>query len=167
MERKAPLRVAGAKSDVQAIGVFGAGENLRISTGTAAEVNDAAGKIAPKLRGVGIVAVQEHDPICWKRLDEFELCARNACLAVGKILNVRGADVGDDAPVGRGDARQCGNLARVVHAHLDHGDFMLRHQAQQLQGQAEVVVQVTLGFEDAKFCAERRSNGFLCGGFSC
>ena len=151
---------------MEPVRVFGTGKNLRVSTRTAAKVDDAAGKIATKLRTISVVAVQEHDPVCGKRLDQLELGACNACLAIGKVLNVRGANIGDDAPVGHGDARQRGNLARVVHAHLDHGKFVLRHQAQQLQGQAKAVVQVALRFENAKFCAERRSNGFLGGGFS-
>ncbi len=85
---------------------------------------------------------------------------------VGKVFNVRGADVGDHAPVGRGDAGQRGNFAGVIHAHLDDRDFVLGHEAQQLQRQAEVVVQIALRFEHVEFCAERGGHGFLGGGFS-
>ena len=150
---------------MQAVGVLDGRKNLRIGAGTAAEVDDAAGKIAAKLRSVGVVAVEEGDAVRGQRGDQLEFGASNARLALGKIFNVRGADVGDHAPVGRGDARQRGNLAGVIHAHLDHGEFVLRHEAQQLQGQAEIVIQIALGFEDAELCAERGGDGFLGGGF--
>ena len=39
-------------------------------------------------------------------------------------------------------------------------------QAQQLQGQPEVVVQIALRFEDAELCAEGRGDGFLGSGFA-
>ena len=79
---------------------------------------------------------------------------------------MRGADVGDDAPVGRGDAGQGGDLAGVVHAHLDDGDLVLRLQAQQLQRQAEGVVEIALRLEHVELCAERGGDGFLGGGFA-
>ena len=44
--------------------------------------------------------------------------------------------------------------------------FVLRLEAQQLQRQAEVVVEIALGLEDVEFCAERGGDGFLGGGFA-
>ncbi len=79
---------------------------------------------------------------------------------------MRSADVGDDAPVGRGDARQRGDFAGVVHAHFDDRDFVLGHEAQQLQRQAEAVIQIALRLEHVELCAERGGDGFLGGGFS-
>ena len=63
MQSKVGLTLAGAKVDVQAVLILGAGEDLRIGAGSGAEVNDAAGKIAAKLRGVGVVAVEERDAV--------------------------------------------------------------------------------------------------------
>ena len=54
----------------------------------------------------------------------------------------------------------------MIHAHLDDRDFVLRREAQKLQGQAETVVQIALGFEDVELCAERGGRGFLGGGFA-
>src|ERR1700689_3395422 len=110
MQGKIGLALAGANMEVQAGLIIGAGEDLRIGAGSGAEVNDATGKVAAKLRSIGVVAVEERDTILRKRFNQFKLCAGDAGLAVGKVLNVRGADVGDDAPVGCGDSRQCGNF---------------------------------------------------------
>ena len=137
MQREVAFALAGAEADVQSIEIFGDRKNLRIGAGAAAEIDHAAGKIAAKLRGISIVAVEEGDAVRGQRGHQFELGAGDAGLAVGEVFNVRRADVGDHAPVGRGDARQRGDFARVVHAHFDDGDLVLRHQAQQLQGQAE------------------------------
>ena len=163
---KVAFALAGAKADVQAVEIFSRGENLRIGAWAGAEVNNAARKIAAKLRDIGIVAIEESDAVGGQRGHQLELGARDAGLALGKIFNVRGADVGDDAPVGRGDARQRGNFAGVVHAHFDHGEFVLRLEAQQLQRQAEGVVQIALRLEDVELCAERGGDGFLGGGFA-
>ncbi len=105
-------------------------------------------------------------PCRGQRVHQLELGAGNAGLAVGKVLNVRRAHVGDHAPVGRGNQRQRGDLAGVVHAHLDHRDLVLRLQAQQLQRQAEAVVQIALGLEHVELCAQRRGNRFLGGGLA-
>ena len=166
VQREVALMLPRAIANVQAIEIFGDRENLRVGAWAAAEIHHAAVKIAAKLRGVGIVAIQEGDAVRGQRCNQFEFGAGNAGLALFEVLNVRRAHVGDHAPVGRGDARQGGDLAGVIHAHLDDGDFVLRREAQQLQGQAEAVVEIALGLEDVELCAQRRGHGFLGGGFS-
>ena len=133
VQREVALTLSRAIADVQALKVFVDRENLRVGAGAAAEIDHAAVKIAAKLRGVGIVAVEKGNAVRGQRLNQFEFGARDAGLALFEVLNVRRAHVGDHAPVGRGDARQRGDLAQVIHAHLDDGDFVFRHQAQQLQ----------------------------------
>ena len=82
-------------------------------------------KVAAELRDVSIGAVEEGDAVGGQRGDQLIFGARDAGLALGKVFDVRGADVGDDAPVGRGDAGEGGDFAQVVHAHLDDGVFVL------------------------------------------
>ena len=79
---------------------------------------------------------------------------------------MRGADVGDDTPVGCGDACQRLDFASVVHAHFDHGDFVLGFEAEQLQRQTECVVEISLGLEHAELGGEGGGDGFLRCGFS-
>src|ERR1700685_3922968 len=105
MQSEISLTLAGAKVDVKTFLIFGAGEDLGIGAGAGAEINDAAGKVAAKLCGVGVVAVEECDAVLGKRFNEFKLCASDAGLAGGEVINVRAADVGDHAPIGRGDSR--------------------------------------------------------------
>ena len=64
--------------------------------------------------------------------DELELGARDAGDSVREELEMHGCDVGDDAPVGLGDLRERGDLAGVIHAHLEHGDLVLRLKAEQV-----------------------------------
>ena len=161
-----PSTLAGAVADVEAVEVLRCGENLWITAGAAAEIDDAAGKIAAELRGVGIVAVEEGDAIRGEGGDEFEFGARDAGVALLKVLNVRGTDVGDDAPIGRGDAGQRSDLAGVIHSHFDDGDFVLRGEAEELQRQAEVIIQIAFGPEDTKLCGKRGGGGFLGGSFA-
>ena len=86
-------------------------------------------------------------PVRGQRGNQFEFGARDAGLALGKVFDVRGADVGDDAPVGRGDAGERGDFAEVIHAHFDDGVFVLGLKPQQLQRQAEGVVEIALRLE--------------------
>ena len=51
----------------------------------------------------------------------------------------------------------------MVHPHLKYRDIMLRLQAQQLQRQAEVVVQVAFGLQHVELRAEHRSYALLRG----
>jgi len=127
MQSEIGLTLADAKVDVQTVEILDCGENLRIGAGTGTKVNDAPGEIAAKLRGVGVITVEERDSVWGKRFNELKLCASDAGLAIGEVLNVRGADVGDDAPIGRGDSSERGNFAGVIHSHFDYGEFVLRH----------------------------------------
>ncbi len=79
---------------------------------------------------------------------------------------MRGADVGDHTPVGRGDAGECSDFAEVIHAHFNDGEFVFGFETQQLKRQAEGVVEIALRLEDVEFCAERGGDGFLGGGFA-
>ncbi len=125
MERKVRLRArphdsGHARPAVSSVDV----ENLRIGTGADAEVDHAALEVAPELRHVRIVAVEKCNAVGGQRGNQFEFCARNTGLALGEVLDVRGANVGDDTPVGSGDAGERGDLAKVVHAHFDDGEFV-------------------------------------------
>ena len=57
------------------------------------------------------------------------------------------ADVGDHAHVGPDDVGQIVDLARAVHAHLQHAHLHGAVQAQDGQGQTDVVVEVPLGLQ--------------------
>jgi hypothetical protein len=61
------------------------------------------------------------------------------------VLQVLALGVVDQGNGGRRHARQQGNFARVVHAHLDNRGLMRGAQAQQSQWHPDVVVEVALG----------------------
>ncbi len=105
-------------------------------------------KVAPELAHVGIVAIEDGDAGSGQALHQLIFGACNARHAIGKILSVGTADVGDDPPIGVSNASQGRDFAGVRHAHLDHGNLMLRLQFQQLQGHAEFIVQVSLRLEN-------------------
>ena len=160
------LATGTAITNLQAILVFGHDEDLRIGAGAGTEVDRLAREVAPELRDVEIVAIEESDAAARKRGNQFELGARDAALPVGKVLHVRRAHVGDHAPVGSGDARQGRDFAGMIHAHFDYREFVFRLEAQKLQRQAISVVQIALGLEDVELRAERSGDGFLGGSFS-
>ena len=99
-------------------------------------------KIAAKLRDIRIVGVEKGMASGGQRFNQLILGARDAGLRAEE-LQMRQADVGHHAFVGRGNARQRGDLARVRHAHLDHGDLVLGLQAQQLQRKSEMIVEIS------------------------
>ena len=78
-------------TNVQALEIFGDRKNLRVGAWAAAEIHHAPVKIAAKLRGVGIVAVQKGDAVRRQRFNQFEFGAGNAGLALFEVLNVRRA----------------------------------------------------------------------------
>ena len=132
-------------------------------------IDGTPGKVAPELRHVGIVRIQKRDGTSracgespapahiWRA--QFRRCRR-------ENSRVRVAHVGHDAPVRRSDPAQRRDFARVRHAHLDHRNLVFRLKLEQLQRQAEVVVQVALRLQHAKRVAEHRRNGFLGRGLS-
>jgi hypothetical protein len=63
-------------------------------------------KVPPELAHVGIVAIEECDPMSGQALHQLIFGARDARHAIGKILRVGAADVGDDTPIGVSDAGQ-------------------------------------------------------------
>src|ERR1700722_6561907 len=100
MQGKIGLALAGANMDVQSLLIFGADEDLRIGAWAGAKVYDTTGKVAAKLRGVGVIAIEERDAVLRKRFNEFKLCAGYAGPTVGEVFNVGGADVGVAPPGG-------------------------------------------------------------------
>ena len=157
MEIEGPFVFARAKMHVQAGDIFRATSRIcGIGARTDAEVDDLPVEIAAELRDIRVGAVEERDAVGGQRGDQFEFGARDAGLALGEILDVRGADVGDDAPVGRGDAGEGCDFAQVVHAHLDDGILVLGLEAKELQRQAEGIVEIAMRFEYVEFCARAR-----------
>ena len=65
------------------------------------------------------------------------------------------------APVRRGDVAQRRNFTRGGHPHLHHRRFVLRSKIQQLQRQAEVVVQIPLRLQHPELCPQYCSNRLL------
>ncbi len=127
---------------------------MRVSARAGAEVDDFAGEIASELADVGVVAVEEGDAGGRQGLDELIFCAGDASLSFGEVFDVSHADIGDDAPVGRGNAGKLGNFAGVIHAHFDDGEFVPGFKAQELERQAEAVIEISQRFENVKLCCE-------------
>ncbi len=134
---------------------------LGLGAGAASEIDSLAAEVATELADIRIVAVQKGDAIGGQRLDQFILGARNAADAVGKVLRMRVADIGDHAPVGRCDPGQRGNFAGVRHAHLNHGDIVCGLQLEQLQRQSEAIVQIALRFEHFEMRGQHGGDGVL------
>ncbi len=152
---------------MKAVRVFDALENLWVGARAIAEVDHAALEVAPELRHVGIRAVEKCNSVGGQCGDELELRAGDTGLTFGESLDVRSADVGDDTPVWSGDAGERGNLAKMIHAHLDDGILVLGFKAQQLQRKAVGVVEIALRFEDVELRPESRSDCLFGCGLAC
>ena len=133
-EREFAIALPGAIFHMQTSQVFGRREKLRIGARTGAEVNGPAGKVAAKLRNIRIVAVEEGHAVGRQRGHQLELGARDAGLTLGKVLDVRRANIGHNAPIGRGNARQRRDLTRMVHADFKNAKGGIAREARQGQG---------------------------------
>ncbi len=123
-------------------------------------------KVAPELAHVGIVTIEDGDAGSGQALHQLIFGARNAGHAIGKILGVGTADVGDDPPIGVSDASQRSDFAGMRHPHLDHGNLMLRLQFEQLQGHAEFVVEVSMRFQNREARSQNFRNRLFGGGLA-
>jgi len=122
-------------------------------------------EVAAELRHVLIVRVQHRGASPGKPGDQLILGARDLRHRVEES-QVHGRDVGHQAQVGLRDARQRRNLSGMRHGKLHHCHLVLRLQAQQLQRQAKVIVQVALGFHHAVAPGEKVGDGVLGGGLA-
>ena len=77
------------------------------------------------------------------------------------MLDVHGADVGDDGDIRPRDGGQVGHLAEVVHAHFEHGDLGVVRHVENGHGKAEVIVVVALGAGGMEAAREQAGRHFL------
>ena len=66
-----------------------------------------------------------------------------------EALEVRPTDVGDEPVVGLSDGAELIDVPRLAGAHLDESKLMLWGEAQEGQGDTDMVVEVALGIEEA------------------
>ena len=87
-------------------------------------------------------------------------------LPAAQTLNVGIADVGDDTYVGLDGSGQIVDLAKAVHAHLQHAHGVLIGQTQDGQGHAQIVVEVALGFQDVILLSQHAGDHVLGSGLA-
>ena len=145
--------LAGAEVHMQAETSSPRYHDLRVGAGAFAEVDGLAAEVAAELRDVRVDAVEKRNAVSRAARLKLKFGARNSCLALGKILNVRGADVGHNTPVGRGNAGQSSDLAQVIHAHFDNGILVFRLKSKQLQRHAKRVIEIALRPQHFETCA--------------
>ena len=73
-----------------------------------------------------------------------------------EALEVRPTDVGDESVVGFGDGAELIDIPRLAGAHLDESKLMLWGEAQEGQGDTDMIIEVALGIEEA---VGRREDG--------
>ena len=61
------------------------------------------------------------------------------------------SDVGDNSVVRVYDIDQLFDIARMAGSHFDHGHFVVVRQAEQGEGNADMVVQIAFGVEEVVF----------------
>ena len=79
--------------------------------------------------------------------EQLGLGAEDAAAVAVEHADVGVADVRDHADLGAGDVGERFDLARGVHGDLEHGPAMARLKAQELERDADPVVEIALGDE--------------------
>src|SRR5205823_11019604 len=106
-------------------------------------------EVAAELADIVIIGI-EHGYAAWMQgFDDFVLGAGNFSQRVEEF-QMHGRNRSDYGQIMMGQSAEGANLTRMIHAHLDDSDLMLRLQLQQLKRQADVIVQVTSALEDAE-----------------
>src|SRR5271166_2652764 len=114
MQMKAGVRLTRANPDALALGTERFDRlSLRIGVWTSAKIDCLTAEVATELRHVRVVAIEKGNAMPGQRFDQFIFRAGNAGDAVGEEFSVCVADIGDDAPIGQGDARESGNFSRA------------------------------------------------------
>ena len=108
----------------------------------------------------GLVTVEDADAVFRHAAEDLELGLQDA-LAGAQVLDVHGADVGDDGDIRPRDGGQVGHLAEVVHAHFEHGDLGVVRHVENGHGKAEVIVVVALGAGGMEAAREQAGRHFL------
>src|SRR6185437_7367114 len=110
-----------------------------------------------------VVGVEHGQPIGWKRGGEF-------CQLLGKprngaeILEMRCANIGDDADAWACKRAELADFAWVIGAHLQHGITMRWLQATEGERQPEGIVIVAPGAECWRLDAKHVGNRLFAGG---
>ena len=92
-----------------------------------------------------VIAVYEHLAAVWQVIRDAELLFHDV-LACFHELDMRHADVRHDGDVRLCDFCDARHLTGHADAHFDNGGFVLRRDAQNGHGQADLAVRVTGGF---------------------
>ena len=108
----------------------------------------------------GIVGIQDRDAVGRQGFDQFALGQRHALDGIEE-LHVRVSDVGDHADLRPRDGRQLANLARVIHAHLQHGDAAVIGQAQNRKRNAHMVIEIADRLAHRQCGGEQMRDGIL------
>ena len=81
-------------------------------------------------------------------------------------LDVRDADVRDDGGIRRGDFRERGDFAGMIHADFPNGDLIFRRRFQHGARKTDVIVEVAFRFRDAKIRRQHRGGKIFRAGFA-
>ena len=79
---------------------------------------------------------------------------------------MRDPDVGNDCGVGRGDACQRSDLARMIHPELPNRKLIVAICFQHGTGQTDVIVEIALRFRHPEDTPQNRGCKILGGGFT-
>ena len=75
---------------------------------------------------------------------------------------MRHTDIGKDADVRTGDLRKAGHFPEPADPHLEHRDLMLFPEIEYGQGKPDLIIKVSLCFQDIVFLAEHGCDHLFC-----
>jgi hypothetical protein len=115
-------------------------------------------------REIGVVAIEDRGATR-HRLEDLGLCLRDL-VDGGEVLQMHHRDRGDDRNVGPREIGQVGDLAGVVHAHLDDRVDGVRRQARERERHAPLIVQIARARMRLGLRGQGRGQHFLGAGLA-
>jgi hypothetical protein len=129
--------------------------------GLGAPEGDAAAVVTRRLEShPRVVEIHDRGRVAAKNREQLALRRRDL-VERGEELEVHGPDVGHETDVRIGEAREEGDLAGPVHAHLDDGHLRVLGTGEEGQRHAEFVVEVADRAVDAMARGEPRGDELL------
>ena len=152
--------------ELRALGALGVNvSRTNVGANRGSILDDPAFEIAAEVRNVLIVGIEYGGATGGERFDELIFRAGNSGEGIEEFQMNR-SYVRHHADIRLGDFGEGANFSGVRHSHLNDCQVVPGFELQQHQREAEMVVQIAFGLQDAELRGQHVGDGFFGGGLT-